>query len=101
MLRPIMNVADVDAAAYVRLVDDLSAGWLAYQVRQSGRDWVWVEGFSDAGQSDLSEKLAAALGWRCVSLDDLIGDDPPAVASYTGQIHRRKLSRRTWPRGAA
>jgi hypothetical protein len=68
--------------------------FIAGHVVSSGTNWVWVEGFIQAGKSSFATKLANALGWESViRLDHMMLEygKQPDSPRYADHLDRDRL----------
>lgn len=78
----------------VELLRPDSAEAIAQEVRNSGRSWVWIEGFSRAGKSVFATRLANALQWTNVIYLDHMAlpmDQQPDSTQYADHLDRDRI----------
>src|SRR5262245_29438618 len=87
----LISIDSLHTQPRVRKLDVDSVRNTAIQVASSGKQWVWVEGFSGAGKTDFAARLAHALGWRHVELDGLVHGERREATDYAAFIDPDKL----------
>lgn len=82
-LRPPVSILSKDSISEV-----------AAAIAATGRQWVWVEGFSAAGKSNFALRLAHRTGWQYVELDALTHGREIESTRYVDHIDREQLAAR-------
>jgi hypothetical protein len=93
-LAAVMDEATITGRPRVHMMGAETVESIAHHVTGSGANWVWVEGFIQAGKSSFATKLAHALRWESViRLDHMMLEfgKQPDSPRYADHLDKERL----------
>jgi hypothetical protein len=93
-LAAVMDEATITGRPRVHVMGADTVELIARHVLNSGANWVWVEGFTQAGKSSFATKLGNALGWESIiRLDHMMFEyaKQPDSPRYADHLDRDRL----------